>query len=419
VRIAISALGSRGDVLPYVVLGQGLKAAGHDVLVSTMARYQGLVERASLDFHALPGDPDDMAHAGRIDMAPRRPLQHINAIHAAADALVRQTDPALLRDAWSGRDHVVFNATTTFALLIAEELGVGSTMVVMTPGVATGAFAHPVLAPGLAFGRPGNLATWLLAERLQRQTYKEPLKAGARRAWRLPLFPLDPRRRETEWPPFALVHAYSPRVCAQPTDWPAHVAVTGWLLPERSPEPLAEDIEEFVGAGDPPLYIGFGSMPIAEPERTAEMLVGALHRTGTRAIVCGRDLAQTSALRSSERVIAVEELPHERLLDRVGAVVHHGGSGTIGAGLRSGKPTFVVPFVFDQFFWGDRVQRLGAGPAPVPFRRLSEARLADRLAELTSGRFDSAAEHLGRQIEAEDPVARAVEAIERNTSPAR
>ena len=93
--------------------------------------------------------------------------------------------------------------------------------------------------------------------------------------------------------------------------------------------------------------------------------------------------------------------------------MHHGGSGTVGAGLRSGKPTLVAPFVFDQFFWGERMRRLGVGPAPVPFRWLTEDRLADRLADLTSGRYDAAAERLGERIRAERSAARAVEAIER------
>jgi UDP:flavonoid glycosyltransferase YjiC (YdhE family) len=74
VRIGISALGSRGDVLPYTVLGRGLRAAGHDVVVSTIARYRDLVEGAGLDFHALPGDVVDITRVGRIDMEPRRPL---------------------------------------------------------------------------------------------------------------------------------------------------------------------------------------------------------------------------------------------------------------------------------------------------------------------------------------------------------
>jgi UDP:flavonoid glycosyltransferase YjiC (YdhE family) len=412
VRVAIAALGTRGDVAPYVVLGRGLRAAGHDVLISTMERFRGLVEGASLGFHALPGDPADAFHRGRIDVSPSRPLHHVNVLHAAVDALVSQTDPEPLRQRWADRDSIIFSSSTTFAHFVAAGIGARSAMVVMTPAVATGAFPHAVLMPGLALGPRGNLASWLMVERLANAWFKEPLKPGARRAWGLPPFALSTDRRGAGWPPFAVVHAYSPAVVARPADWPGHVSVTGWLLPEPSSDPLPEHVERFLAQGEPPVYVGFGSMPVPHPEATARMLVAALQRTGQRAIVCGAGLADASALRDSDAVLAADELPHERLLPRVKAVVHHGGSGTVGAGLRAGKPTLVTPFIFDQFFWGRRVRKLGAGPAPIPFGRLSEDRLTRALAQLTSGRYDTAAQDLGHHIQAEDPAALAVHHLE-------
>jgi UDP:flavonoid glycosyltransferase YjiC (YdhE family) len=286
----------------------------------------------------------------------------------------------------------------------------------MTPAVATGAFAHPVLMPRLTLGTRGNLASWLVASRLS-AIYREPLKPSARRAWRLPVFPLATDRRGAAWPPLSLLHAYSSAVVPRPPDWPAHVAVTGWLLPDPSDEPLPENVERFLQRGPAPVYVGFGSMPLPDPDRTAQMLAAALSRTGQRAIVCGARLAHVPALRDSDAVLTADELPHERLLHRVRAVAHHGGSGTVGAGLRAGRPTLVTPFVFDQFFWGERVRKLGVGPAPLPFRRLTEDRLARGLADLTSGRYDAPAQRIGELIRAEDAAARAVEAIERAIDP--
>jgi sterol 3beta-glucosyltransferase len=378
-----------------------------------MTRYRGLVEDASLRFHGLPGDPADAFRAGRIDVSPWRALHHVSMLHARVDALVSRSDPELLLDAWADREYVIFTSTTTFAHAVAIHLGAPSAMVVMTPAVATGAFAHPVLTPHLALGTRGNLATWLVCERLQKQTFKEPLKPAARRPWRLPAFPLATRRGGSAWPPFVVVHAFSPEVQPRPHDWPGHVTVTGWLLPEPSSALLPDRVEQFLRQGPPPIYVGFGSMPIPDPERIAQMLIAALGRTRQRAIVCGRDLANAAALDGRDAVLPVEALPHERLLHRISVVIHHGGSGTTGAGLRAGKPTLVVPFVFDQFFWGQRVKSLGAGPPPIPFRGLSEDRLAQGLADLTSGRYDAAASRIGKRISAEHSVTRAIEEIQR------
>jgi sterol 3beta-glucosyltransferase len=413
VRVAIAALGSRGDVWPYVLLGRALREAGHDVLISAMGRFRGLVEEASLGFHTLPGDPMDLS-AVRLDVSPWHPLHHLSVIRNTVSGLIGQAaDPELLLHPWAERDFVVLTPSTTFAYVTATELGARCAMVVYLPTVPTGTFAHPVLTPRVALGTRGNLASWLLVERLLKPWFREPLRPAARRAWRLPAFPLATRRQGIAWPPVPLLHAYSPEVVPRPRDWPAHVSVTGWLLPEPSHEPLPERVERFLEHGPPPIFIGFGSMPVPNPERTAQIVVTALSRTGQRAIVCGAGLAHASALHSTNAVLTAEELPFEDVLHRVSAVVHHGGSGSVGAGLRSGKPTLVTPFVFDQFFWGERVRDLGVGPTPIPFRRLSEDRLARALADLASGRYDIAARRLGERIRAEDSVGRAVEEIER------
>src|SRR5262249_16903528 len=295
----------------------------------------------------------------------------------------------------------------------AEKLGARSAMVSMTPSVGTSEFAHPVLSPLLRLGRWGNRATWLLGERAQRQTFKEPLRPGRRRGWGLPTLPLAAPDGGARWPPFPVLHAYSAAVVPRPSQWPGHVTVIGWLLPERSRDPLPGEVECFLDAGDPPVYIGFGSMRVADPERIARMLVGALARSGSGAIVCGGELVRAAAFDRADAVLVADELPHERLFERVTGVVHHGGSGTLGAGLRAGRPTLVVPFLFDQFFWGRRVRSLGAGPSPIPFARLSQTQLTDALGELRSERCRAAARSLGERVAAEDGVARATQELER------
>jgi UDP:flavonoid glycosyltransferase YjiC (YdhE family) len=95
------------------------------------------------------------------------------------------------------------------------------------------------------------------------------------------------------------------------------------------------------------------------------------------------------------------------------AVVHHGGAGTTAAGLRAGTPTVVVPYFFDQPFWGRRIQDLGAGPAPVPRKRLDAERLAAAVrAAVLDPLLRSRAAEIGARIRAENGVARAVEVLE-------
>jgi UDP:flavonoid glycosyltransferase YjiC (YdhE family) len=113
-----------------------------------------------------------------------------------------------------------------------------------------------------------------------------------------------------------------------------------------------------------------------------------------------------------QTVFRAEGVPYDWLFPRVAAVVHHGGTGTTGLGLRAGKPTVVCPYFHDQPFWGKVVSDLGAGPPPVPQRDLTADRLADAIgAATTDVGMRQRAEALGARIRAEDGVARAVEAI--------
>jgi sterol 3beta-glucosyltransferase len=108
-------------------------------------------------------------------------------------------------------------------------------------------------------------------------------------------------------------------------------------------------------------------------------------------------------------VFRLESVPHDWLFRRVSAVVHHGGAGTTATGLRYGRPTVVVPFFADQPFWGERVHRLGAGPPPIPFARLSVERLAQAIDQAVNDpTLRLNAESLAEKLKIEDGVGQAV-----------
>jgi UDP:flavonoid glycosyltransferase YjiC (YdhE family) len=149
----------------------------------------------------------------------------------------------------------------------------------------------------------------------------------------------------------------------------------------------------------------------AELVRTVER---ALSLTGGRAVL----LTGLGGLRPSEmprNMIAVDWIPLKWLFPRMAAVVHHGGAGTTAESLRAGVPAVVVPFFYDQFFWGRRVFELGAGPRPIPRKRLDADTLANAIRVATSDPdMRRRAGAVGEQIRAEDGVARAVAAFERH-----
>jgi sterol 3beta-glucosyltransferase len=153
-------------------------------------------------------------------------------------------------------------------------------------------------------------------------------------------------------------------------------------------------------------------MPSQDAPRKTALVLEALGRSGQRGVLATGwgGLAATDAPPS---VAVVEHVPHDWLFPQVAAVVHHGGAGTTGAGLRAGVPTLICPFFGDQPFWGRRVAALGVGPQPIAQRRLTEERLRQGIQEMaSSAEMRARAASLGDRLRAEDGVARAVALLE-------
>lgn len=324
----------------------------------------------------------------------------------------------MLDDEWKavrGADALIYHPKALGGYHIAEALGV------------TGFMAHPVPAfsPTRAFPIPvlplpdlGGLFNKMSYGALLR-SITAPYHRTINR-WRSESLGLPPRRfmaneLELRGEPIRRLYCCSPHVVPAPAEWDTSTTLTGyWFLNHsegwRPPARLAE----FLAVGPPPVYVGFG--PTArDPERSHAVAVAALRESGQRGVLAtGRAGFPYSV---SDSVCVVESVPHDWLFPRMAAVVHHGGAGTTAEGLRAGKPTVVCPSFGDQPFWGRRVYELGAGPRPVPQKRLTVERLSAAIHTVTTDdAVLSRATELGEKIRTEAGVARAVEIIDTRLS---
>jgi sterol 3beta-glucosyltransferase len=148
------------------------------------------------------------------------------------------------------------------------------------------------------------------------------------------------------------------------------------------------------------------------PERLGQVAIKALQKSGQRGLLAS-GWGGLKASHLPDNIFMLESAPHDWLFPRVAAVVHHGGSGTTGAGLRAGKPTLICPFIADQPFWGHRVHQLGVGPSPIPQKKLTVENLAAAIeTAVTDKTMQAKAAQLGEIIREENGVATAASFME-------
>lgn len=408
-KIVILTLGSRGDVQPFVALGQGLQTAGYDVTLSTADLFADFVRDHGLDYAFMPGDfmrlTETQAGSEVFESGGR-----------AGFSLIKQARPlmrAMLDAEWQaaqGADLIIYHPKALGGLHIAEKLGVIGIASMPLPNTPTGAFPNPILPP----------STPRFLNKISYQATRLALLpfAGAVNRWREEVLGLRPRSR------FALetadmsgrygpvLYSYSPHVIPDPPDWPDDVTATGyWFLERDEPWRPPQALADFLAAGPAPVYVGFGSMPSKDPAAKGRLVIAALQQAGQRGVLA----TGWGGLRAADLppdFFLLEQAPHAWLFPRMAAVVHHGGAGTTAAGLRAGKPTVIAPFFGDQPFWGYHVHALGVGPEPIPQKKLTADALAQAIRQATAGAtMRERAAVLGERIRAENGVGRAVELV--------
>ena len=410
-RITILALGSRGDVQPFIPLGKALQHAGNSVCIATFSAFAPLIHGAGLAFAALPGDAEALlraaAHGDRL--FGRSPIDAIRALARSYGTLTRDLPAAI---AALGDTDLILNQIPSYLFGgdLAEHLGIPWAVVAVIPLMRTR--YRPLLGfPSALSWLPGyNRFTYRVGEQIGWQIFRRAINRLRTRTWGLASLPLRGHFDELYRRRGAFICGFSEHVVPRPPDWGDQIHLTGWWSPEDPVWEPPPALRQFLAAGPPPVFIGFGSMPVADPARITALVVEAVQHSGVRAILHAGWAGLGGAL--PPQIFPIEYAPYGWLFPQMAAVVHHGGSGTTGFALRSGVPSLVVPFAFDQPFWGERTARLGAGPPPLPYHALTAQRLAAAMrVAVDTAELKAGAAALGQKLRSERGIEAAVALI--------
>ncbi|KAK1625678.1 UDP-glucose,sterol transferase [Colletotrichum phormii] len=432
-NIVVQVVGSRGDVQPFLALAPALQKAGHRVRIATHPQFSSLVLESNtsvpaspnkIEFFPVGGDPADlMAYMVESpSLIPKMSQIRAGIIQRKRDMYVEMLDgfwrsciqPDPLSNVPFVADAIIANPPSFAHVHCAQALGIPVHLMFTMPWSSTKTFPHPLANIGFskADKKSTNHASYAAVEFLTWQGLGDLVNA-----WRVQSLGLEPvpsteghRILESLQVPFT--YCWSPSLVPKPSDWGPHIDISGFFFRDPAPYTPPPDLEAFLEAGPPPIYVGFGSIVVGGIEGLMTMVLSAIKATGVRAII-SRGWSNLNG-EESENVFYVGDCPHEWLFQQVAAVIHHGGAGTTACGLRYAKPTTIVPFFGDQPFWGAVVAEAGAGPDPIPYRSLTSQKLIQSIQLCLSPDAVQSARKLAESMQRENGVQAAVDVFHAN-----
>lgn len=398
-RVVAAFAGSRGDIQPGMALAVELAARGHDVVMSVPPN---LVDMASRSGCAVVPCGVDTAALLRSDTVTRElrsrdPRRRIRAVGEVSRAGARRALDDLM-DVTDGADVVVAGSVGQERVLaVTEARGLPHVPVHLCPMRRNGSV--PFRGPDRDLPRPVVRASWAALERVLWATSRRDenrLRATVG---------LPPARRPTATRiarhGVPEIQAYDPVLFpALGQEWGTSRPLVGFLSLDaataravQDPGP-GSDLDDWIDAGPAPVYVGFGSMSVADPDRLRTAVLDGT--AGRRVLVASGWGGVFTDADSDDRVRVVPAVDHASVLPRCVAAVHHGGAGTTAAALRAGIPAVVCWLGADQPLWGRALHRAGVGvsvrlssvTAPVlrdALAAVDDAATATRAAAVRSG----------------------------------
>ncbi|ONI67514.1 glycosyl transferase [Kribbella sp. ALI-6-A] len=414
-RMALLGMGSRGDAQPMAVLAAELQSRGHDVVLATSSDLVWIGTAfgvRSVDLGVSAREFLD-SEQGRRWLAAGDVASYVGWLIDYKHRITDQLHAALLELVADVDVLVSGTAAELEGVVIAESRGLRYVAVHHAPLRRNAAFPHLLVSTEVLTPEQ-NLATYDEVERNSWPVFA-PFANSLRAKLGLPSTEETSAQRLARIGALEL-QAYSQYVVPELAGWDARRPLTGFLTPTPAQRAALhgssdDGLLEWIAAGDAPVYFGFGSMPVLDPEAALALIGKVSSALGVRALV-GAGSGFATGLWDDGQVRVVAELDHEAVLPLCRAAVHHGGAGTTASSLRAGLPTVVCSVFADQPFWGTQLVRLGVGRT-MRFTDLSEPALLDACEPVLTDPYRRRAADLSERLLSEPAADRAATAIER------
>jgi len=411
--ITLLTSGTRGDVIPYIALGEGLQEAGYQVNIAAPIGFANLIVRATgqppLQFSPFEGNPSDLL----VEQGNETPLtlgkNFIRSIQSTNN-FIKQARPLYRKmlktafEACQGSDLLIHGLPTLWGSHIAEGLKIPAIRALLQPLAPTNEFASALLPFRFSIKGINWLSHWIVTQ-LTYLSWRSEINYARRTLFQLDSAPLlDSSLRHYSEQPLTL-NGFSEQILPRPKDWNDKQIITGYWRKEvisKQVNKLAE-IQKFIESSSNPIAIGFGSPGTKGFSQILATLEEGLNLSNAQAILT-IPVKWHSEIKS-KNIFPVEYISHDWLYKNVKVAIHHGGAGTTSASLHAGIPTITMPLAIDQFFWGERIHKIGVGPKSIPQRKLTAEKLAHAIQiALSDETMNARAKSVGKALSRENGI---------------
>lgn len=399
-KLVALTYGTEGDTRPIAALCRALMDAGYEVTLLADGGTLGSARDLGVPHAALAGDIRGALQSVSTISSVVAGKNNLNATAQALAHIANENAGTWMRqvlEVAAGSDGLIVAGLAAFiGFSAAEKLAVpviGAGMIPLTP---TSAFPSPFLSTPSMPRWLNRFSYRLVAEVLWRAFRKATNEARSKVG-------LPPGRKI--WSGHPVLYGISPSLLPKPKDWPDNASMCGqWVRPAGEWEG-PRSLQDFLSAGDAPIYVGFGSMLGFDFRALLDVVIAAVG--GQRALFYpGWSGSDSVGLPPNFCVIG--ETPHDWLFPRTSLVIHHGGSGTTHSAARAGVPSVVLPFAADQFFWAEQLRQRGIAPAAASSRKVTAATLSRAIAAARTTEMRERASAIGAKMRAEDGLKEAV-----------
>ena len=398
-RIIFATYGTSGDVQPLLAIALDLITAGHYVVLAAPPENEAFVQSYGCNFAPLGSNLRELIQ--KQEQTFTNSMTFVRFLQKEIEEQFTQ-----LQSIFKGADFVFGSAFLHAGRSVAELMGIPYRYITFCPGNLPSSYHPSINSPNREMKPVFNKFSWWVQQGSENFSYRKTL---------------NKKRLEHGMKPVSNIFSYffgeevivasDPVLGTVPDDVKQKCFQTGYMHLHQKGN-IGEDLERFLTSGPPPIYIGFGSRTVSRPERLTKIIIETISKLRQR-LILSRGWAELGNIRNDNNFFCIGDVPHRLLFPRVSIAIHHGGAGTTAVAARSGIPQIICPNMLDQFYWGDRVFRLGLGPEPLELDGIRVDEFCDVIYEcLTDPHVRFRANEIAQEIRSQNTLRANLQLIE-------